>query len=327
MQPIPFMVRRLGLLAATALLSIPLTPARAQVNTGKSIRLIVPFAAASSTDAVARAIAPGLGEKLGVNIIVDDRPGANGVIAADLVAKAAPDGLTFLVGSASVNAANPSLFKTLPYDPVKDLVPVGRIGINPFMVVVNPGAPFHSMAGLVDYARKNPGKLAFGTPNSVSLVAMETFKRREKLDILTVPYKSSLQVMTDLIANQIQLTFADFVTAMPKVTSGQVRVLAVTTLKRSTLLPDVPPVSDTSKDFDFSGWSGLFAPRGTPPEVVARVSAALQSVLSTREMAQKLAVYGLDISNPIGYQEFGRYVPEQIQTWRTLIKDAGVQPE
>ena len=312
-----------GAAAFAGALAIPM--ARAQ-GSAKPIRIVVPFAAGSYTDNVLRITLPALSERLGTSLIVDNRPGANGIIAADTVAKAPPDGLTFLMGGASANAANPSLYKSLPYDPVKDLVPVVRFGLLPFVLVVNPSVPVKSVTELIDYAKRNPGKLAYATPNSATLVGMETFKRGAGVDILQVPYKSSPQAMLDLVGGQVQVLIADFATAMPHVRAGRARVVAATMARRTPLLPDVPVVAEVIKGYDISAWNGLFAPAGTPREAMQKMADAAAAVLATREMQDKLAGIGFEIS-PLGPDGFGQYVREQIAGWAQIIRDSGIKPE
>jgi len=322
----PFSGQRRGLLAAAVALPLALHTAGARAQANRPIRFVVPFAAGSNTDAVARMLAPGLTERLGTTVIIDNKPGANGVIGADAVAKAAPDGTTFLVGGASINVINPALYKSLPYDPVKDLVPVVRMGLAPLMLVAHPNAPFNSVAELVDYARKNPKKLSYGTPSSITMVSMETLTRSTGVEIVSVPYKSSPQAVTDLVSNQIQLMTSDFNTAIPLAKAGKMKVLAVTMAKRSSLLPDVPPIADVVKDYDITAWTAIFAPRGTSPELVAKVSAAVEALLATRELRERLAGIGFDIA-PLGHEAFSRYVPAEIQNWKRMITQAGIQPE
>jgi len=315
--------RRLILGSAASALAAAYGPAWAQA---KPVRIVVPFAAGSYTDNVLRIALPGLSEKLGASIVVDNRPGANGIIAADAVAKSAPDGLTFLMGGASANAANPSLYKTLPYDPVKDLVPVVRFGLLPFVLLVNPSVPAKSVPELIDYAKKNPGKLAYATPNSATLVGMETFKRSAGVDILQVPYKSSPQAMLDLVAGQVQVLIADFATAMPHVRSGKARVIAATMARRTPLMPDVPVIAEVLKGYDISAWNGLFAPAGTPREAMSKVAEAAMAALAQRDVQDKLSGIGFEIS-PMGPESFGPYVREQIGVWAQIIRDSGIKPE
>ncbi|MDO9404620.1 MAG: tripartite tricarboxylate transporter substrate binding protein [Polaromonas sp.] len=316
--------RRRGFLLGAVMLGAS-TLAAAQGNQ-QVVRLIVPFAAGSYTDNVARIIAPGLGERLGQTVIIENKAGANGVIGADHVAKAAPDGQTFLVGGASVNTVNPGVYKSLPYDPVKDLAPVARFGILPFVLVVHPDVPARTTPELIAYAKKNPGKLAYGTPNSSTLVGMETFKRTAGIDITSVPYKASPQAMTDLVGNHVQVLMADFATAMPQVRAGKARLLGVTMKDRSPLLPDAAPMADSVRDFDLSAWTGLFAPGTTPPAAVKRVSDALLATLATKETQERLGAIGFDVK-PMPSDVFAPYVRSEIQTWTRLIREAGIQPE
>jgi tripartite-type tricarboxylate transporter receptor subunit TctC len=319
--------RRRTLFRILGLAGLGLAAGTAQAQGGAQImRLVVPFAAGSYTDNVARIIAPGLAERLGHPVIVENRAGANGIIGAEYVAKAAPDGLTVLVGGASVNTVNPSVYKSLPYDPVRDLLPVARIGILPFMLVVNPSVPAATVAELIAYAKKNPGKLAYATPNAATLVGMETFKRGAGIDITSVPYKSSPQAMTDLVGNHVQVLIADFATAMPQIKAGNARLLAVTMQKRSVLLPDVPPLSDTVKSFDLSAWTGLLLPGKTPPVTATRIYEALRATVNSPEVRDKLVAIGFDVQ-PLGPDEFGPYLRAEIKTWAGLVKEAGIQPE
>ena len=295
-------------------------------SSAQVMRLIVPFAAGSYTDSVARIVAPAMAEKLGNTIVIENRAGANGSLGADYVAKAAPDGQTVLVGGASVNTVNPNVFKTLPYDPVRDLLPVARIGILPFLLVINPTVPATNVAELVAYAKKNPGKLAYGTPNATTLVGMETFKRATGADITSVPYKSSPQAMADLVGNHVQVLIADFATAMPHIQSGKAKLLAVTMQKRSTLLPDTPPMSDTVKNFDLSAWTGLLLPGKAPQAAATRIHDALQAALTSPDVRTRLTGIGFDIQ-PLGPAEFGPFLRAEIKTWAGLVKDIGFQPE
>ncbi|USX06796.1 Bug family tripartite tricarboxylate transporter substrate binding protein [Paraburkholderia fungorum] len=311
-----------ALLAAAAMLLAPVQ-ARAE---GSVIRFIVPFAAGSYTDNVARILAPAVAQRLNASIIVENRPGANGIIGADYVSRSKPDGLTLLVGSASVNAINPAVYKSLPYDPVRDLVPVVRLGVLPFLVVTNPSVPANNIAELVAYAKKKPGTVSCATPNSSTLVGIETFKRIAGVDILTVPYKSSQQAMTDLIGNQVQMMIADFASGMPMVRSGKVRLLAVSMGRRSSLLPDTPTVNETIKGFDLTAWTGLLAPHGTPPAIVSRVYAAVGAALATPDLQAKLKLIGFDVQ-PLGPAQFGSYMQADVATWGRLAKEAGIKPQ
>ncbi|HZP89106.1 MAG TPA: tripartite tricarboxylate transporter substrate binding protein [Burkholderiales bacterium] len=292
----------------------------------KTIRLVVPFAAGSATDSAGRLFAQELSKRLGQQVIVDNRAGAFGQIAAELVARSAPDGYTLFMTTNTTHAANPHLFRSLNYDPIKDFVPVARLGILPFMVVVPPGMPAKSMGELITYARANPGSLSYAHPSSASLVAMETIKRLAKIDMVGVQYKASPQAMIDLIAGRVQVMAADFATAVPQVRAGKLRVLAVTGAKRSALLPDVPPVADTLPGFDIVSWNGLFLPAGTPPAIVDRLARASLDILSQAENKAKLAALGYEV-DPQPPEAFGRYVRDQILVWGKLIQAAGIPKE
>ena len=311
---------------AAALLAMSSLAAASAASAQEVLRLVVPFAAGSYTDNVARLVAPGLAERLGKNVIVENRAGANGMIGADYVARAKPDGLTLLVGGASVNTINPGVYKNLPYDPERDLLPVARIGVLPFMMLVNTDLPVKSVAELIAYAKANPEKLSYGTPNAATLVGTETFKRSAGINLLSIPYKSSPQAMTDLVGNQIQVLIADFATAMPQVQAGKARLLAVTMKDRSALLPDTPPISDTLPGFDLSAWTGLLAPGKTPPETVQPIYEALRASLADPALQAKFKGIGFDI-NPMGPDEFGPYIRSEIQKWKTLAREAGIEPQ
>lgn len=317
---------RRRVLVVAALMAAASAGALAQGGAAPVLRFVVPFAAGSYTDTVARIVAPGIGQRLGQTVVIENKAGANGVIGADFVAKATPDGQTVLVGGASVNTVNPNIYKSLPYDPVKDLLPVARIGLLPFVLVTNPSVPASNVPELVAYARQNPGKLAYGTPNATTLVGMETFKRGAAVAITSVPYKSSPQAVTDLMGNHIQVLIADFATAMPQVQAGKVKLLAVTMRKRSALLPDTPAISETVKDFDVSAWTGLFLPGQAAPAAAQKISDALQATLATPEVRDRLRGIGFDVQ-PLAPSEFGPFIRSEIQTWARLVKDAGVQPE
>lgn len=290
------------------------------------VRLVVPFAAGSYTDNVARLVAPGMAKHLKKNVIVENRAGANGIIGADFVARAKPDGLTLLVGGASVNTINPSVYKNLPFDPEQDLLPVARIGVLPFMLLTHPSLPIHSVADLIQYAKDNPDKLAYGTPNTATLVGTETLKQKAGIKILSVPYKSSPQAMTDLAGNQIQVLIADFATAMPQVKAGKARLLAVTMKTRSPLLPETPTISDTVPDFDLSAWTGLLAPGKTPKETLLPIYEALKVTLADPDLRSRFKSIGFDIA-PMGPDEFGPYIRNEIKQWDSLARQAGIDPQ
>jgi tripartite-type tricarboxylate transporter receptor subunit TctC len=317
---------RLAILAALAALGIPGVANAADAYPTKLIRLIVPFAPGSATDSAGRVVAQELSQRLGQSVIVENRAGANGQIAAAFVAQSAPDGYTVFMTTNSTHSANPHLYKTLPYDPVKDFDPIALVGTLPFVLVVNPELPVKTTADLVSYAKANPGKLSYGTASSASLVSAETINHLAKITIIGVPYKASPQAILDLVAGRLQVMVADFPTAIPQVRAGKLRALGVTTAKRSALLPDVPPIAESIKGFELISWNGLFVPAGTPKEIVERLERETLAVLARPEVKSKLAAIGFEV-DPLGTKAFGRYVAEQSAYWGKLVHNAGIQPE
>jgi len=291
------------------------------------ITLVVPFAAGSGTDSVARAVGSRLAERLKQPVLVDNKPGANAQVAAQLVAKAKPDGYTLFMTTNTSHSANPALYTSLKYDPIKDFTPVARVGELPFALAVHPSLPARTLADLLDYARANPGKLSYATPNSTSLVAMESIKHIARIDVVGIPYKSSPQAMTDLVGGQVQVYVADLGSGKSMLATDKVRTLGITTAQPSALLPGVPPIGQTVKGFDLTSWNGIFGPAGMPPAVVARLNTELQAVLADKELQDKLAQIGFQVWPSKTPDEFARYVADQLTHWRTLIQQAGIKPE
>ena len=307
-------------IGATAALAQPAYPSG-------PVTLVVPFAAGSGTDSVARAVASGLAARLKQPVIVDNKPGANAQVAAQFVAKAKPDGYTLFMTTNTSHSANPALYKNLKYDPIKDFTPVARVGELPFALAVNPALPVKTLAELLDYARANPGKLSYATPNSTSLVAMESIKHIAKVDIVGIPYKSSPQAMTDLVGGQVQVYVADLGSGMGMLKTDKVRALGITTAEPTPLLAGVPPIGKTVKGFDLTSWNGIFGPAGMPPAVVQHLNTELQAVLADKDLQAKLGQIGFQVWPSKTPEEFTQYVAGQLTHWRTLIQQAGIQPE
>ena len=314
-----------GTLAAA--LAFSATATLAQAYPDKPVTLVVPFAAGSGTDSVARAVASGLAARLKQPVIVDNKPGASAQVAAQYVAKAKPDGYTLFMTTNTSHSANPALYKSLKYDPIKDFTPVARVGELPFALAVNPAVPAKTLAELLDYARANPGKLSYATPNSTSLVAMESIKHIAKIEMLGVPYKSSPQAMTDLVGGQVQIYVADLGSGMGMLKTDKVRALGVTTAQPTPMLPGVPPIGQTVKGFDLTSWNGIFGPAGLPQPMVQRLNTELQAVLADKDLQDKLAQIGFQVWPSKTPEEFTQYVAGQLTHWRTLIQQAGIQPE
>lgn len=302
-------------------------PALAQGYPTQPVTLVVPFAAGSGTDAVARTVAQKLSERLKQPVLVDNKPGASAQLGAQYVAKAKPDGYTLFMTTNTSHSANPSLFKDLRYDPIKDFTPIVRVGELPFALAVHPSVPARTMQELIAHARANPGKLSYATPNSTSLVAMESIKRIAGVDIQAVPYKSSPQAMTDLIAGTVQVYVTDFGSGMAMLRTDRIRTLGVTTAQESQMLPGVPPIGRTMKDFDLTSWNGILGPAGLPRPVVDRIHAEMQAVLADKEVQDKLAGIGFQVWPSRTPEEFTKYVADQLVHWTRLIQQAGIKPE
>jgi len=293
----------------------------------KPISLVVPFPAGSGTDAVGRIFAAELGNILGQQVVVENKPGANATIAANYVARARPDGYTLFVTTNTSHSAAPFLMKNLAYDPVKDFTPIARGGNLPFLLLVNPQRPYKSVQALIDYARKNPGRVTYATGNSTGIVAGGTLARRADIDILHVPYKGTPQALTDLVGGQVDFMFTDLASGLPFVQSGQLRALAVSTAERSSIVPDLPSMREAGvADFDLNSWNGYFGPAGMPPDIVARLNAAINQIVSNPDVRKRLAGLGFDAFSGTP-DDFAKFVSEQRDLWGKLIKDAGIQPQ
>jgi tripartite-type tricarboxylate transporter receptor subunit TctC len=319
-------MKSLKALLAVALCAI--TPgALAQSYPAKPITLIVSFAAGSGTDSVARIVGQKLSERLKQPVVVDNKPGANGQIAAEFVKNAKPDGYTLWMTTNTTHSANPSLYKMLRYDPIKDFTPIILTGELPFALVVNNDLPAKNLKEFLAYARANPGKLSYATPNSTSLVASETLRVLARIDIVGIPYKSSPQALSDTISGQVQMYVTDFGSGLANMKAGKVRTLAVTPARRSKLLPDAPSLASEIPGFDLTSWNGIFAPAGTPKEVVDMISGNVLAVLGEKEVQDKLEALGFEVHPSKSPQEFRKYVVDELARWTRLVKAAGITPE
>ena len=312
---------------AVCALAIASVAAHAQSYPGKPITVIVPFGPGSATDTICRIVTQQLAINLNASIIIENKVGANGAIAGAHVARAAPDGYTLLMATNSPMSAAPSLNKSISYDPVKDFTGLSRVGSFTFMLTINKDVPAQKLRELIAHAKANPGKLSHASGNSSGVVAGETFKTAAGLDILHVPYRSAPPAMNDLIAGRVSMMFTDLTVGLPHVRSGVLRALATTRMQRSALLPDIPTLDEAGvKGFDMDSWAGLFAPAGTPPEVVAKLNAELRRIIDNPEIRAKIAVLGFETFSS-STEELNEHVKVQLVKWTKMIKDAGIEPE
>jgi tripartite-type tricarboxylate transporter receptor subunit TctC len=310
--------------AAAVLFGAPL---RADDFPSRPITFVSVFGPGSASDTLCRIIGDQLGKALNQPIIVEDRPGADGAVAAQYVQHASPDGYTLMMATNSPLSADPFLLREVSYDPVKDFTPVTRVGSFTLMLVVNPSLPIHSLRELIDYAKANPGKLSYASGNTAGLVGGKTLAHWAGLDMLHVPYKSTPPAIEDVIAGRVSMMFSDFTVAMPHIASGQVRALAVTRLKRSSLFPDMPTMDEAGiEGFELDAWAGLVAPAKTPPQVVAKLNEALRKIIDAPDTKAKFRNVGFEgFSSSSG--ELGDFIKVQLGKWKTMVQDAGIQPE
>ena len=320
-------MRPLSCLLVAVSLALSPSAASAQSYPSKPITIIVPFGAGSATDTVSRVVAQQLSTALKQNIVVENRPGANGAIAAAFVARSAPDGYTLFMSTNSPHSAAPYLTKNIGYDPIKDFAPLSRMGSYTLILVVHPSVPATSMSELIAYAKANPGKLSFASGNTSAIVAGETLKSWAKLDMLHVPYKSAPPALNDVLAGRVSMMFTDLTTGLPHVRANSLRALAQTRKVRSKLFPEVPTLHEAGvTDFEMDSWAALFAPAGTPKEIVTQLNTELRKVIDSPEVTDRLGSAGFEAfsSSP---EELGEFVKVQLAKWGKMIKDAGIEPE
>ena len=289
------------------------------------ITIVVPFGAGSGSDIGARVIGQKLGEALSQTVVIDNKPGANGSIAAAYVAKAKPDGYTLFIGTNSTHGANPGLLKEMRYDPINDFAPINRIAIYTSIIVANPALPVKTMRELIAYGKAQ--ELTLATGNASGVVQSETLARYAKWKLLRVPFKSNPQAMTEVMSGRVQLMFSDIATVQAQVKSGALRALAVTSKDRSALMPDLPTIIESGvPGYDLSGWIALLAPAGTPPAVVNKLNAEVTRILSLPDVRSKFLDLGAEPS-PMTVPQVTAWVQKEVATWTRLVKEAGIQPE
>jgi tripartite-type tricarboxylate transporter receptor subunit TctC len=319
------MLRTLAAAVLTAALSAPLGAA-AQFP-GKPIRVVVPFPAGSSTDTVTRILANSVSQSVGQPLIVENKAGADGAIAASEVARAPADGYTLLMATNSPMSAVPAMKKSPPYDPVADFTPITDVGRYTFYIVVHPSVPAKTLGELIDYARANPGKLNYATGNTTGIVSTVFFASQAKIDMVHVPYKGEPQALADLVAGRVQFMFCSSSTSMPHIREGKLRAVVTTLPKRSSLLPDVPTIAQAGMpQFSITSWAGLFGPAKMPRDVVERLNREFVAAMGRGDVqaAMERQAFSLSPSSP---EQLAGFVQEQIESYRRTLEAAGIQPE
>src|SRR5947209_10447108 len=292
----------------------------------RNITLVLPFAAGSGTETPTRLIGKELGVALGVNTVIDNKAGANRSMAVSYVADSDVDGYPLFVNTNTTHSANPFLLKTMSYDPVKDFTPIARTGDLPFMLVINPEIPANSVAELIALAKKDPGKYSYASGSSSAIVSGATFARLAGIDLLHVPYKSSPPALTDVIAGRVSMMFIDVPTGLPHVNAKALKALAVTTKKRSALLPDLPTMDDTVKGFDITSWQGYLGPANLPKDIVTRLNAEIRKIVERPDIKSMLAERGMEAFSGTP-EEFDAFLKEQLVLWEKLITAAGIEKQ
>jgi tripartite-type tricarboxylate transporter receptor subunit TctC len=317
----------LRLAAGAAALPTLLRMAGAQTYPARPITIVVPFGPGSGTDTVTRVIAQPLSIALKQSIVIENKAGANGAIAAAQVARSMPDGYTLLMSTNSPHSAAPSLNRSVAYDPLKDFAPVTRVGSFTFVFLVHRDVPVTSISELVSYAKANPGKLSYASGNTSGIVAGETFKRKTDVDILHVPYKTVPTALNDVLAGRVSMILSDLTPGLPHIRAGTLGPLAVTRLRRSALLPEVPSLHEAGvANFDMDSWAGLFVPAGTPPDIVARLNSELRPIVDSPDVKTRLGELGFEaFSSTPG--ELGQFAELQLVKWTQMIKEAAIEPE
>jgi tripartite-type tricarboxylate transporter receptor subunit TctC len=300
----------------------------AEIYPNKQVRIVVPFSPGGGTDIAARVLAQKLTERVGQSFIVDNRPGASGIIGTEIVAKSAPNGYTLLVGSQTVMAVVPAMYDNLKYDTDRDFVPVIRIVDMPAMVAVHPSLPVKSIKELIALAKARPGQLSFGgAAGGTTHMFGQLFKSLADVDLMFVPYKGEAPAVTDTIGGQVSMVFVNLPSALPYVQSGRLHALAVTSAERLPTLPGIPTVAESGlRDYTANSWFGLYAPAGTPREIVAKINTESVSALNVPEVKERLTTQGMYVV-PNTPEQFAAFLKTEIPRWTKVVKDSGIKPE
>jgi tripartite-type tricarboxylate transporter receptor subunit TctC len=308
-------------------LAVSSLPAQAQAYPDRPIKFIVPFAAGSATDTLARVLGERVAKTLGQPIVVENMPGANGTIAARTVARAGPDGYTVLMSTNTTHAANQSLMRALPYDPIADFEPITKLGTITLALITSPSVPAKTVREFLAYAKANPGTLTFGHGSSSSRMAGEMLKSLAGINLRDVPYKSNPQAISDLLGGHISLVFADVATTLPQVKAGKANGLAVSSAKRSSLAPELPTMTEAGVEgYELTAWFAAFVPAKTPRPIIDKLRDALLAALADKAVQEKLLATGIEpeTSTPA---ELAAFVASETKKWAEIVKAAGIQPE
>ncbi len=314
-------------LAALAILTVASTAALAQGYPSRPIRIVVGFPPGGGNDIIARLVGAKMQEAWRQAVVIENKPGANSIIAAEFVAKAAPDGYTLLVNATGGMSINPVIYAQLPYDSLKDFVPISMVGVFPLVLVVHPSVPARSVRELVAYAKANPGKLNYSAGSTSFEVATEMFKQMTGTDIRHIPYKGSAASINAVLAGDVQMTIVDTPPLVPHVKSGRVRALAVTSAKRAASMPDLPTLAEAGvRGYDMALWIGLFAPAGTAPDVTSKLTAEVARVVRLPDVRQRLVDMGVE---PLGNtsREMADWIKKEIARFGPVVKAAGIKAE
>ncbi len=315
--------------ACALALALAATGAAAQQYPSKPVRFVVPFVAGGPTDIQGRLLGEKLTQRLGQQLIIDNRGGANGNIGMELTAKSPPDGYTIVIATVGTWAVNPSLYKQMPFDVVKDFAPIIQVSTSPGVLVVHPSVPVRNVKELIALARSKPGKLDYGSSGvgGFGHISGALFCLMTKTEMVHIPYKSSAPALTDLIAGQIQVLFNNAISTVPFIKSGQVRALAVTSLKRMPALPELPSIDEAGvKGYDNSSWSAVAAPAGTPKEIIAKLNSELNQILKLPDIQEKQAAVGAVIIGGTP-EQFGEYLRSEIAKFARVVKEAKISAQ
>ena len=318
-----------GLVAAGVLVTFGAAPSSAQDYPSKPIRLVVPYPPGSGTDIVGRLLAQRLGESLGQQVYVDNRPGAGATIGTAFVAKGTPDGYTILMADLGPLAIGPSFYRQLPYDPIKELAPISQVAVLPFVLVVHPSVPANNVPELIALARAKSGQLNYASVGNGTAVhlATELFRQIAGIDIVHIPYKGSAPALTDLVAGRTSMMFVNVLSVRGFLESGQLRAVAIGTAERSPAMPEVPTVAEsTQPNFRAGVWFGLLAPAETPRAIIDRLNAETVRVLQTPDFKAKLIEQGAE-SIPSSAEQFSALIQAEITKWADVIRSSGVRME